>query len=94
MADICRFWLDMGPTEYTGGSRLISKHEGLPYGSEGVYAITEHCGFEHYFFGPRLLDYLRELKKCSNRKARCLSGIRPAWENGLPRWRTASRGSM
>jgi len=64
MADICRFWLDMGADGiYLAGAGLISKHEGLPYGSEGVYAITEHCGFEHYFFGPRLLDYLRELKK-------------------------------
>ena len=66
-------------------SRADSKNEGLPYGSEALRSGA--LRFEHYFFGPRLLDYLRELKKCSNRKARCLSdtpkGERMCRDSGL-----------
>ena len=64
MADVCRFWLDKGSDGiFLSGAGFISKHEGLPYGSEGVYALTGHSGFEHYFFGPKLPQYLSELRK-------------------------------
>ncbi len=64
MAEVCRFWLDKGADGiYLSGAGFISKHEGLPYGSEGVYALTGHCGYEHYFFGPKLPQYLCQLRK-------------------------------
>lgn len=65
-ADICRmirWWLDKG----VDGFRLdvinyISKAPGLPQGDETVGKLMGYYGIEHYFYGPRLHEYLRQLR--------------------------------
>ncbi|MBE6754504.1 MAG: alpha-glucosidase, partial [Ruminococcaceae bacterium] len=61
--DIMRFWLDEG----VDGFRLdvisiISKTKGLPDGSDILGSMLGFRGIEHYFFGPRLHEFLRELR--------------------------------
>ncbi|HMR48654.1 MAG TPA: alpha-glucosidase [Arachnia sp.] len=64
VADIVRWWLDRG----VDGFRLdvinyISKAEGLPDGNPFVGQLMEFTGVEHYFYGPRLDEHLRELRR-------------------------------
>jgi len=59
-----RWWLQKG----VDGFRLdvinyISKKEGLPEGNETIGKLMGYYGIEHYYYGPRLHDYLRELKR-------------------------------
>ncbi|KAF5053929.1 Oligo-1,6-glucosidase [anaerobic digester metagenome] len=59
-----RSWLDRG----VDGFRLdvinyISKRPGLPPGNECLAHISGFRGFEHYFYGPNLHRYLRELRR-------------------------------
>ncbi|TAH75024.1 MAG: alpha-glucosidase [Anaerolineaceae bacterium] len=59
-----KWWLEKG----VDGFRLdvinyISKKEGLPDGNEIIGELMEFYGVEHYFYGPRLHEYLRQLKK-------------------------------
>lgn len=61
---IIRWWLGKG----VDGFRLdvinyISKMEGLPDGNENIGKLMGYYGIEHYFYGPKLHDYLKELKK-------------------------------
>lgn len=66
-ADLCRmirWWLDKG----VDGFRLdvinyISKAPGLPQGDETIGKLMGFCGIEHYFYGPRLHEYLRWLHR-------------------------------
>ncbi|MCI8401838.1 MAG: alpha-glucosidase [Lachnospiraceae bacterium] len=66
-ADICtmiRWWLEKG----VDGFRLdvinyISKTPGLPQGNETIGRLMGFYGIEHYFYGPRLHEYLRQLRK-------------------------------
>lgn len=63
VAEIVQWWLGRG----VDGFRLdvinyISKRPGLPDGNEAIGALMGFPGIEHYFFGPRLHDYLRELR--------------------------------
>jgi len=62
--DIIRWWLEKG----VDGFRLdvinyISKPRGLPDGSEVIGKLMGYTGVETYFYGPRLNEYLRELKR-------------------------------
>lgn len=62
--DMVRWWLDKG----IDGFRMdvinyISKRPGLPEGNPRVGELMGFYGVEHYFYGPRLHEYLRELKK-------------------------------
>ena len=62
--ELVRWWLYKG----VDGFRMdvvnyISKREGLPDGDELIGALTNFTGMEHYFYGPRLHEYLHELKK-------------------------------
>lgn len=62
--EMIRYWLDMG----IDGFRLdvinyISKDAALPRGSELVGQIMGYFGAEHYFFGPHLHEYLREMRR-------------------------------
>lgn len=64
VADIVRWWRARG----IDGFRLdvinyISKHPGLPDGDEAIGRLMGFPGIEHYFFGPRLHEYLRELRE-------------------------------
>jgi len=61
--DMVAWWLQKG----VDGFRMdvvnyISKREGLPDGNEQIGALMGYYGIEHYFYGPRLHEYLRELK--------------------------------
>lgn len=64
VAGIVRWWLDRG----VDGFRMdvinyISKAPGLPDGHPFVRRLLEFTGIEHYFYGPRLHEFLRELRK-------------------------------
>ncbi len=57
-------WLDRG----VDGFRMdvinyISKKEGLPEGDETIGALMGYTGIEHYYYGPKLHRYLRELQE-------------------------------
>lgn len=57
------WWLEKG----VDGFRMdvinyISKREGLPDGDKLIGMLTNFTGMEHYYYGPRLHEYLRELK--------------------------------
>ena len=59
-----RWWLEKG----VDGFRLdvinfISKREGLPDGNEKIGRMMGVFGAEHYFYGPRLHEYLRQIRK-------------------------------
>ncbi len=59
-----RWWLEKG----VDGFRLdvinyISKKNGLPDGNKLIGELMGFYGIEHYFYGPRLHEYLRQLKK-------------------------------
>jgi len=59
-----RWWLKKG----VDGFRLdvinyISKADGLPDGDALIGDMMGYRGIEHYFFGPRLLSYVREMRK-------------------------------
>ena len=59
-----RWWLDKG----VDGFRLdvineISKQPGLPEGSPQIGKLMGYIGIEHYFYGPRLHEHLRELRE-------------------------------
>jgi oligo-1,6-glucosidase len=59
-----RWWLEKG----VDGFRLdvinyISKKDGLPDGNETIGRLLGFYGIEHYFYGPKLHNYLKELKR-------------------------------
>ncbi|MDR2716664.1 MAG: alpha-glucosidase [Treponema sp.] len=64
--EICkmvRWWLNKG----VDGFRLdvinfISKAEGLPDGDPFIGTLMGYTGIERYFYGPRLHEYLKELR--------------------------------
>lgn len=64
VADIVRFWMRRG----IDGFRLdvinyISKRPGLPDGHPFIGKLLEFTGVEHYFYGPRLHEFLRDLRR-------------------------------
>jgi len=59
-----RWWLGKG----VDGFRLdvinyISKYDGLPDGDEFIGELMKYTGVERYFYGPKLHEYLREIKQ-------------------------------
>ena len=57
-------WLDKG----VDGFRMdvinyISKKEGLPQGNETIGNLMGFSGIEHYYYGPHLHQYLREIRE-------------------------------
>ncbi|MFR2843884.1 MAG: alpha-glucosidase [Acutalibacteraceae bacterium] len=63
---IANWWLEKG----IDGFRLdvisfISKKEGLPDGNAVIGSLMGFKGCEHYFYGPHLHQYLRELREHS-----------------------------
>ena len=63
VAEIVRWWRARG----IDGFRMdvinyISKQPGLPDGNEAIGRLMGFTGIEHYFFGPRLHDHLRDLR--------------------------------
>jgi len=64
VADVVQWWLARG----IDGFRLdvinyISKAPGLPDGHPFVGQLLEFTGVEHYFYGPRLGEFLRTLRR-------------------------------
>jgi oligo-1,6-glucosidase len=64
IADMVRWWHEKG----VDGFRLdvinyISKKQGLPSGHPTIGALMGYYGIEHYFYGPKLHEYLRELRR-------------------------------
>lgn len=64
VADIVAWWMRRG----IDGFRLdvinyISKRPGLPDGHPFVGELMEFTGVEHYFYGPRLHEFLRGLRR-------------------------------
>lgn len=62
--EMIRWWLDMG----VDGFRLdvinyISKEKDLPQGNPQIGELMGYYGIEHYFYGPKLHEYLREIKR-------------------------------
>lgn len=58
------WWLDKG----VDGFRMdvinyISKEEGLPQGNETIGSLMGYPGIEHYYYGPKLHQYLREIQE-------------------------------
>ncbi len=58
------WWLDKG----VDGFRMdvinyISKEEGLPQGNEVIGDMMGYTGIEHYYYGPKLHQYLREIQE-------------------------------
>lgn len=61
--DIVRFYHEMGVDGFRlDVINLISKKEGLPDGNETVGKLMQFTGIEQYFYGPRLHEFLRELR--------------------------------
>jgi len=59
-----RWWLDKG----IDGFRLdvinyISKPQGLPSGNEFIGQLMKYTGVEKYFYGPKLHEYLQDLRR-------------------------------
>jgi oligo-1,6-glucosidase len=64
VVDLCRWWFDRG----IDGFRMdvinfISKTPGLPDGHDLIGELVEVAGVERYFYGPRLHEFLRELRE-------------------------------
>lgn len=62
--DMINWWLDKG----VDGFRMdvinyISKVEGLPQGDENIGALMGFHGIEHYYYGPKLHRYLKEIRE-------------------------------
>ena len=62
--EMINWWLDKG----VDGFRMdvinyISKTEGLPMGNKQIGDLMEFTGIEHYYYGPHLHDYLREVQE-------------------------------
>jgi oligo-1,6-glucosidase len=62
--ELVRWWLSKGVDGFRMDViNLISKREGLPDGDTLIGTLTGYIGMEHYFYGPRLHDYIRELQQ-------------------------------
>lgn len=62
--DMVNWWLDKG----VDGFRMdvinyISKEDGLPDGDETIGSMMGYPGIEHYYYGPRLHEFLHEVRE-------------------------------
>lgn len=62
--DLVNWWLDKGVDGFRMDViNVISKNDGLPDGNEVIGEMVGIRGIEQYFYGPRLHEYLRELRE-------------------------------
>lgn len=64
--EMINWWLDKG----VDGFRMdvinyISKKDGLPQGNEVIGSMMGYTGIEHYYYGPHLHKYLKEIHEKS-----------------------------
>lgn len=64
LIEMINWWLEKG----VDGFRMdvinyISKTEGLPDGDEAIGSMMGYAGIEHYYYGPNLHQYLREVRE-------------------------------
>ena len=64
LVKMINWWLDKG----VDGFRMdvinyISKEEGLPMGNETIGALMGFTGIEHYYYGPRLHEFLKQVRR-------------------------------
>lgn len=62
--DMINWWLDKG----VDGFRMdvinyISKEDGLPDGDETIGSMMGYPGIEHYYYGPKLHQFLHEIRE-------------------------------
>lgn len=64
IADIVQFWRAKGVDGFRMDvTNYISKSPGLPDGNEFIGQLIGFRGIEHYFYGPKLHEYLAELRR-------------------------------
>ncbi|MBO4901462.1 MAG: alpha-glucosidase [Lachnospiraceae bacterium] len=64
LIDMIRFWLEKGVDGFRMDViNLISKADGLPDGDETIGRMMGFCGIEHYFYGPKLHTYLKQIRR-------------------------------
>ena len=62
--DIVNWWLEKGVDGFRFDViNFISKDSRLPDGNKSIGELMGFCGIEHYFYGPHLHEYLRELRQ-------------------------------
>lgn len=64
LVKMINWWLDKG----VDGFRMdvinyISKEKGLPMGNETIGALMGFTGIEHYYYGPRLHEFLKQVRR-------------------------------
>lgn len=61
--DMIKWWLDKGVDGFRMDViNLISKTEGLPDGDDMIGDMMGIRGIEHYYYGPKLHDYLKQIR--------------------------------
>lgn len=61
--DMIKWWLNKGVDGFRMDViNLISKSEGLPDGDDMIGNMMGIRGIEHYYYGPKLHDYLRQIR--------------------------------
>ena len=75
VSGMVRWWLQKG----VDGFRIdvvnfISKRRGLPDGDERIGAMIGFTGMEHYFYGPKVHEHLRELRETALAPYNAVSG--------------------
>lgn len=61
-----RWWLDKGVDGFRlDVINLISKREGLPDGNPTIGELIQFTGLENYFYGPKLHDYVKEMRQAA-----------------------------
>jgi oligo-1,6-glucosidase len=89
VGDMVGWWLQKG----VDGFRMdvinyISKRSGLPQGNEKIGALMGYYGVEHYFYGPRLHEYLHEHRKFGTR-------VKPEQSASAERiWKTSPQAGL